>query len=46
MFDLKKEVARKELQCKINAEKVLTPEQIAQLPPGCSFGDNEVRKGR
>ena len=36
--DLKKEYKRKKLQAKIKARKALTPEQIAQLPPGCSFG--------
>jgi Spy/CpxP family protein refolding chaperone len=38
LFDLKKKLAQKRLQCQIEARKILTPEQIAQLPPGCSLG--------
>lgn len=38
LFDLKKKLAQKRLQCQIEAKKILTPEQIAQLPPGCNFG--------
>lgn len=36
--DLRAQFARKRLQAHIDARKVLTPEQIAQLPPGCPMG--------
>ncbi len=36
--DLRAQYARKRLKAHIAARKVLTPEQIAQLPPGCTMG--------
>ena len=46
MFDLKKKLAKKRLQAEIEAKKILTPEQIAQLPPGCNFGFGKTDGGR
>lgn len=36
--DLRAQFARKRLQAQIDARKILTPKQIAQLPPGCTMG--------
>ncbi|MBN2107516.1 MAG: periplasmic heavy metal sensor [Deltaproteobacteria bacterium] len=35
---LRSQFAQKRLQAQLEARKVLTPEQIAQLPPGCNMG--------
>ncbi|MEI6125440.1 MAG: Spy/CpxP family protein refolding chaperone [Pseudomonadota bacterium] len=32
------QIARKHLQAQLDCRKVLTPEQIGQLPPGCTMG--------
>ena len=36
--ELRAQFAQKRLQAQIDARKVLTPEQIAQLPRGCTMG--------
>jgi Spy/CpxP family protein refolding chaperone len=35
---LRAQFAQKRLQAQLEARKVFTPEQIAQLPPGCNMG--------
>jgi len=35
---LQAQLAQKRLQAQLDARSVLTPEQIAQLPPGCNMG--------
>ncbi len=45
MFDLKKKLARMKLQARIDVKNSLTPEQIAQLPPGCNFGIGKMGSG-
>jgi Spy/CpxP family protein refolding chaperone len=45
MFDLKKQLAQKKLLSKLEVKKILTPEQIAQLPPGCNFGFGQRGQG-
>jgi Spy/CpxP family protein refolding chaperone len=45
MFDLKKQLAHKKLLSKLEVKKILTPEQIAQLPPGCNFGFGQKGQG-
>jgi zinc resistance-associated protein len=35
---LESQIEQKQLQFQLEARKLLTPEQIAQLPPGCNFG--------
>lgn len=35
---LESQIEQKQLQFQFDARKVLTPEQISQLPPGCNFG--------
>jgi Spy/CpxP family protein refolding chaperone len=35
---LRAQFAQKRLQAQLEVRKVLTPEQIAQLPPGCNMG--------
>ena len=39
------QIAQKRLQAQLAARKVLTPEQIAQLPPGCNMGIGPAGKG-
>ena len=36
--ELQGKMAQKRLQAQIDSRKVLTPEQIGQLPPGCPMG--------
>lgn len=45
MFDLKKQLAHKKLLSKLEVKKILTPEQVAQLPPGCNFGFGQKGQG-
>ncbi len=35
---LRAQFAQKRLQAQLESRKILTPEQIAQLPPGCNMG--------
>jgi Spy/CpxP family protein refolding chaperone len=48
MFDLKSQIAEKRLEAQIDARKILTDRQKAQLPPGCTFGFGNImsRPGR
>ncbi len=39
------QIAQKRLQAQLDARKLLTPEQIAQLPPGCNMGFGPGGKG-
>ena len=39
------QIAQKRLQAQLDARKLLTPEQIAQLPPGCNMGFGPAGKG-
>jgi len=42
---LKAQMAQKSLQAQLDARKVLTPEQVKQLPPGCTMGFGPGGKG-
>lgn len=43
---LETQIEQKQFQFQLEARKMLTPEQIAQLPPGCNFGMGFCGKGR
>jgi len=43
---LKSRIAQKTLEYQFEARKLLTPEQIAQLPPGCTMGFGPMGGGR
>ncbi|MCX8043618.1 MAG: Spy/CpxP family protein refolding chaperone [Desulfobacterota bacterium] len=36
--DIEGKIDQKRIQAQLDARKILTPEQIAQLPPGCTLG--------
>lgn len=44
--DLEGKLDQKRLQAQLEARKILTPEQIAQLPPGCTLGFGPPGCGR
>lgn len=43
LSSLKGKLAQKRLLSRVEARKVLTPDQIAQLPPGCGMGFAKMR---
>jgi zinc resistance-associated protein len=43
---LESQVEQKYIQYQIDARKILTPEQIAQLPPGCGMGLGNMSGGK
>lgn len=45
LSSLESQVEQKYIQYQIEARKILTPEQIAQLPPGCGMGLGNMNGG-
>jgi Spy/CpxP family protein refolding chaperone len=52
IFGVQKEISALQLQlneksvsCQLEARKILTPEQVAQLPAGCTFGFGNMMAG-
>ncbi|MCX5896139.1 MAG: periplasmic heavy metal sensor [Proteobacteria bacterium] len=45
LSDLESQFSEKRLSCQLEARKILTPEQIAQLPPGCTLGFGNMLSG-
>lgn len=43
--ELQSQLAAKRLSHQLEAQKILTPEQQAQLPPGCNFGFGNMAGG-
>jgi Spy/CpxP family protein refolding chaperone len=43
--ELQLQLNEKRLSCQLEARKILTPEQMSLLPPGCSFGFGNMLAG-
>ena len=43
--ELQLQLDEKRLSCQLEARKILTPEQMSQLPPGCSLGFGGMMPG-